>query len=201
MTDPWGPRVSMLPVAECDTDRLKAGFLEKLREAVGQPRENQIPCEAQALRAAQTPGEGLVQPYRGEVPCRMPFEDECLQVLGGDEWQCPVFMAQSRKRWVLIHPERPLGSQLKVQERVLRVAVNSLGNVFIWPALDSESPVARTQRGVIAAAEQGWAAVWREAAGWRFECSDLADPPRWPGESLPDLAEKAGLRPPAREGR
>lgn len=122
------------------------------------------------------------------VQCRMPIREEIFTVRPGSDWQAPVQITQLKRRWLLV----PTLSHSHARPRrcVLRLAVNTLGYLFLWPTavLARESQQRASLQRLLLAAEKGWVqGQWVDGL-WRFERVTLHKSPSWPEWSLDELA-------------
>lgn len=128
----------------------------------------------------------LIPPRVTAVECRRPASGETFQVRQGTSAlvNCGEYRGQ-----VTLLPGRPsYDTRANPKRRLLRVAVNSLGNVFLWPVPCDRTSGGRMQE-LLRDAESGWVVVhWdRSTARYEHRTVQLNHQPRWPQESLKNL--------------
>jgi hypothetical protein len=127
------------------------------------------------------------------VQCRLPSRVEVVQVRGGEGWQAPVQIAQTKRQWLLLPTHGLHAAHLRPKYRVLRVVVNTLGYAFLWPTavLGKNDEQQASLLRLLAAAEHGWVrAEWKRRI-WQYEPVAHPAHPVWPKQSLDELAVAA----------
>lgn len=119
------------------------------------------------------------------VECRTPAIGEIIRLSPNQSLE--VYCSKTRDQFVIQPGKLPAGSPLKPQLRVLRIAVNLQGDVFLWPT--PMGPAARKMSDLVRDAEDCWVQVrWHGAtSSYRHQIQRIDDKPRWPKESLEDL--------------
>jgi hypothetical protein len=119
------------------------------------------------------------------VECRTPATGEIIRLRPSQSLE--VYCSKTRDQFVIQPGKLPAENTLKPQLRVLHIAVNLQGDVFLWPTPAGQA--ARKLKGLLRDAEDCWVQVrWDgKASSYRHQIERIDDKPCWPNESLEDL--------------
>ena len=120
------------------------------------------------------------------VEIRRPVSCEIIQV-------CPtrkflVHCSESRDGIDIIPGNPPAEMRLKPKQKLLRVAVSHLGDVFLWPT-PANGPLAKQLKKVFGDVATGWLQIsWCGDSGtYKTRPVPELPEPEWPPETLEDL--------------